>query len=90
MNLITNAEGLTIPAYALNQLLNHIDPRDVTAGYIVRDMSALKSLCNELQIIFIHHLHNKIISADLGQLCAKNRHMLIGRNVCKIKLTLKK
>tara|TARA_R110002050_G_scaffold269917_2_gene412730 strand:+ start:278235 stop:279422 length:1188 start_codon:yes stop_codon:yes gene_type:complete len=39
---ITIAEGLDIPAYALKQLLNHKDPRDVTAGYIVSDVERLR------------------------------------------------
>ena len=39
---ITHAEGLDIPAYALKRLLNHKDPNDVTAGYIVSDVSRLR------------------------------------------------
>jgi integrase len=39
---ITIAEGLDIPAYALKQLLNHKDPRDVTAGYIISDVERLR------------------------------------------------
>lgn len=40
---ITIAEGLDIPAYALKQLLNHKDPRDVTAGYIISDVQRLRA-----------------------------------------------
>lgn len=39
---ITIAEGLDIPAYALKQLLNHKDPNDVTAGYIVASVERLE------------------------------------------------
>jgi len=39
---ITYAERLDIPAYALKRLLNHKDPRDVTAGYIVSDVRRLR------------------------------------------------
>lgn len=39
---ITFAEGLDIPAYALKRLLNHKDPNDVTAGYIVSDINRLR------------------------------------------------
>lgn len=39
---ITYAEGLDIPAYALKRLLNHKDPNDVTAGYIVSDINRLR------------------------------------------------
>ena len=38
---ITIAESLNIPAYALKQLINHKDPNDVTARYIVSDVSRL-------------------------------------------------
>jgi len=38
---ITIAESLDIPGYALKRLLNHKDPNDVTAGYIVSDSSRL-------------------------------------------------
>jgi len=39
---ITIAESLDIPAYALKRLLNHKDPNDVTAGYIVSDTKRLR------------------------------------------------
>jgi len=39
---ITIADGLDIPAYALKKLLNHKDPRDVTAGYIISDVDRLR------------------------------------------------
>jgi integrase len=39
---ITIAESLDIPAYALKRLLNHKDPNDVTAGYIVSDVNRLR------------------------------------------------
>jgi integrase len=40
---ITTAEGLEgIPPYSLKRLLNHKDPRDVTASYIITDMERLR------------------------------------------------
>ncbi|EGG93061.1 phage like integrase [gamma proteobacterium IMCC1989] len=39
---ITIAESLDIPAYALKQLLNHKNPTDVTAGYIVSDVERIR------------------------------------------------
>ncbi len=39
---ITIAESLDIPAYALKRLLNHRNPNDVTAGYIVSNVSRLR------------------------------------------------
>jgi integrase len=39
---ITIAESLDIPGYALKRLLNHKDPNDVTAGYIVLDINRLR------------------------------------------------
>lgn len=39
---ITIAESLDIPAYALKRLLNHKDPNDVTAGYIISDVNRLR------------------------------------------------
>lgn len=40
---ITIAESLDIPAYALKRLLNHKDPNDVTAGYIISDVERLRA-----------------------------------------------
>jgi integrase len=40
---ITIAESLDIPAYALKRLLNHRNPSDVTAGYIVADVERLRN-----------------------------------------------
>ena len=39
---VTIAESLDIPAYALKKLLNHKDPNDVTAGYIISDVDRLR------------------------------------------------
>jgi integrase len=39
---ITIAESLDIPAYALKQLINHKNPNDVTAGYIVSNIERLR------------------------------------------------
>ena len=40
---ITIAESLDIPAYALKRLMNHKDPNDVTAGYIVSGVDRLRA-----------------------------------------------
>ena len=55
---ITIAESLDIPAYALKQLLNHKNPNDVTAGYIVPNVERLRRpmekisdyLCAQMEI----------------------------------------
>ena len=39
---ITIAESLDIPAYALKRLINHRDPNDVTAGYIVSTVDRIR------------------------------------------------
>ena len=39
---ITIAESLDISAYALKRLLNHRDPNDVTANYIITDVERLR------------------------------------------------
>jgi len=39
---ITTAESIDIPAYSLKKLLNHKDPRDVTAGYIIINIERLR------------------------------------------------
>lgn len=39
---ITVAESLDVSGYALKRLLNHIDPNDVTASYIVSDVERLR------------------------------------------------
>ena len=39
---ITIAESLDIPGYARKRLMNHKDPNDVTAGYIVSDVERLR------------------------------------------------
>ncbi|MFK5950220.1 MAG: tyrosine-type recombinase/integrase [Methylococcales bacterium] len=39
---ITIAESLDIAGYALKRLLNHKDPNDVTAGYIISDIERLR------------------------------------------------
>jgi len=45
---ITIAESLDIPAYALKQLLNHRDPNDVTAGYIVSNTDRIRNPMQEI------------------------------------------
>ncbi|MBT4722667.1 tyrosine-type recombinase/integrase, partial [Candidatus Falkowbacteria bacterium] len=45
---ITIAEGLDINTYALKQLLNHKDRRDVTGGYIITDMERLREPMNKI------------------------------------------
>jgi integrase len=45
---ITIAESLDINTYALKQLLNHKDQRDVTGGYIIIDMERLREPMNKI------------------------------------------
>jgi integrase len=45
---ITIAESLDINTYALKQLLNHKDQRDVTSGYIITDMERLREPMNKI------------------------------------------
>jgi integrase len=45
---ITIAESLDINTYALKQLLNHKDQRDVTGGYIITDMERLREPMNRI------------------------------------------
>ena len=45
---ITIAESLDINTYALKQLLNHKDQRDVTGGYIITDMERLREPMNKI------------------------------------------
>lgn len=53
---ITIAESQDIPAYALKQLLNHKDPRDVTAGYIVMDVERLRDPMQKVTNFISYHL----------------------------------
>jgi integrase len=55
---ITIAESLDIPAYALKQLLNHKDPRDVTASYIVMDIERLRRPMQTISDFICQHLMN--------------------------------
>lgn len=52
---ITIAESLDIPAYALKRLLNHKDPNDVTAGYIVSDVNRLRDPMQRITDFLAHH-----------------------------------
>ena len=45
---ITIAESLDIPGYALKSLLNHKNPNDVTAGYIVLSVDRLREPMNRI------------------------------------------
>lgn len=45
---ITVAESLDIPAYALKKLINHKDPNDVTAGYIISNIDRLREPMNKI------------------------------------------
>lgn len=45
---ITIAESLNIPAYALKLLLNHKDPNDVTAGYIISGVERLREPMDQI------------------------------------------
>ena len=50
---ITIAESLDIPAYALKQLLNHRDPNDVTAGYIIAGVDRIREPMNKISEFII-------------------------------------
>ena len=56
---ITIAESLDIPAYALKQLLNHKDPRDVTAGYIISDVERLRAPMQRITDYIANALNTK-------------------------------
>jgi integrase len=45
---ITIAESLDVPQYALKQLINHKDARDVTAGYIIMGVERLRQPMNNI------------------------------------------
>jgi hypothetical protein len=40
--LLERRRDLDIPGYALQRLMNHKDPNDVTAGYILSDVERLR------------------------------------------------
>ena len=52
---ITIAESLDIPGYALKRLLNHKDPNDVTAGYIVSNVDRLREPMQQITDFIIKH-----------------------------------
>jgi integrase len=54
---ITIAESLDIPAYALKRLMNHKDPNDVTAGYIVSDINRLRVPMQRVTDYIEEHFH---------------------------------
>lgn len=56
---ITIAESLDIPAYALKRLLNHKDPNDVTAGYIVSNVGRLREPMQKITNFINQHIQVK-------------------------------
>jgi integrase len=54
---ITMAESLNIPGYALKQLLNHKDPNDVTAGYIISGVERLRKPMEEIAAYIITQIN---------------------------------
>lgn len=56
---ITIAESLDIPAYALKRLLNHKDPNDVTAGYIVSDVNRLRDPMQRITNFLYQHMDSE-------------------------------
>lgn len=52
---VTIAESLDIPGYALKRLLNHKDPNDVTAGYIVSNVDRLREPMQKITDFIIKH-----------------------------------
>lgn len=71
---ITIAESLDIPGYVLKQLLNHKDPNDVTAGYIVMNIERLRGPMQKIADRIQHYVepepNAKVI--DLAQYRAEN------------------
>ncbi|KZY89322.1 integrase, partial [Oleiphilus sp. HI0071] len=55
---ITIAESLDISAYALKRLLNHKDPNDVTAGYIISDIERLREPMDRISTTICKHLNS--------------------------------
>ncbi|MBL4571835.1 MAG: integrase family protein [Gammaproteobacteria bacterium] len=53
---ITIAESLDIPGYALKRLLNHKDPNDVTAGYIISSVERLRGPMNQIAAFIVSHI----------------------------------
>jgi len=53
---ITIAESLDIPAYALKRLMNHKDPNDVTAGYIISDINRLREPMQKITDFIYKHI----------------------------------
>lgn len=56
---ITIAESLDIPGYALKRLMNHKDPNDVTAGYIISDVERLRKPMQKISD-FIFNATNQV------------------------------
>lgn len=55
---ITIAESLDIPAYALKRLMNHKDPNDVTAGYIINDINRLREPMQRITDFVLEQLNH--------------------------------
>jgi integrase len=70
---ITIAESLNIPGYALKQLLNHKDPNDVTAGYIISGVDRLRLPMQQITNFIVQRFESpeldiestKVTQADL-------------------------
>jgi len=58
---ITIAESLDIPGYALKRLLNHKDPNDVTAGYIVPDINRLRKPMQDISEFIIEQIGDEVL-----------------------------
>ncbi|MEZ5548906.1 MAG: integrase family protein [Pseudomonadales bacterium] len=56
---ITIAESLDIPGYALKRLLNHKDPNDVTAGYIISDVERLRKPMQRVTDFILGQIENE-------------------------------
>ncbi|MDH5633988.1 MAG: site-specific integrase [Gammaproteobacteria bacterium] len=56
---ITIAESLDIAGYALKRLLNHKDPNDVTAGYIVSNVDRLREPMQRITDFIVEHCNDK-------------------------------
>ncbi|MBC8442247.1 MAG: tyrosine-type recombinase/integrase [Deltaproteobacteria bacterium] len=63
---ITIAESLDIPGYALKQLLNHKDPNDVTAGYIVFDINRLRKPMEKISTFILSAFETEAAQGDIA------------------------
>ncbi len=54
--ILTIAESLDVPHYALKRLANHRDSSDVTAGHIVADVERLREPMQRITDFILEHV----------------------------------